>query len=183
MDLVKPGPEHLNAYCAALKTGWSPDNLRAGAAQEQLAKIAHNAQAFLASLDDPDARGGDVQLPDGSFAKRLPSIRRWIWDDGFCGTIGLRWKPGTNDLPPTCSGHIGYAVVPSRRREGLATAALRAKLPQARRVGLTEVDITTDPDNRASIRVAEKAGGRLVARYPCDPSLGEGDLLCFRITL
>jgi predicted acetyltransferase len=42
-----------------------------------------------------------------------------MWDGEFCGSIGLRWLPGTEELPPHCLGHIGYAVVPWKRRLGL----------------------------------------------------------------
>lgn len=183
MKLVSPTRAYLEDYCAALETGWSPNNLRPEAAGEQLADIARDADAFLARLEDPEARGGDMKLPDGSFVKRLPSIRRWIWADGFCGSIGLRWQPGTNALPSTASGHIGYAVVPWRRREGLATAALRAMLPKAWRVGLTAVDITTDPNNLASIGVIEKVGGQLISRHQRPFALGEGGEVLFRIPL
>lgn len=183
MQLVTPCQEHLDAYCAALKTGWSPDNTRPEAAADELRAISEDAAAFVASLDDPEARGADIQLADGTFVKRLPGFRRWIWDDGFCGSISLRWQPGTNALPPTCLGHIGYGVVPWRRREGLASGALRAILPLARDQNLTHVDITVDPDNAASIGVIAKVGGYLVARYDKHPSLGTGEELLYRIDL
>ena len=183
MQLVKPAQEHLPDYSAALKTGWSPNNLRPEAAQEQLDHIARDPVGFLAKLEDPEARAGDVLLPDGSYVKRLPSVRRWIWDDGFCGSIGLRWQPGSDALPPTASGHVGYAIVPWRRREGHASAALRAILPEARAVGLTVVDVVTDPENVASIGVITKAGDVLVDRYTRDPALGLGDEVRYRISL
>jgi predicted acetyltransferase len=122
-------------------------------------------------------------LPDGGFVKRLPSFRRWIWDDGFCGSIELRWQHGTNALPSTCLGHIGYAIVPWRRREGLATAALATLLPEARRIGLTAVDLTVDPSNIASVRVIEANGGQLVARREKMPTHGDGQELLYRIEL
>lgn len=181
--LHRPRHDLLPEYIEALRTGWSPDNLRPAVAQEQLKAIEHDADAFLARLDDPEAKGPPVVLPDGSQVARLPGLQRWIWKDGFCGSTGLRWQPGTNALPPTCLGHIGYAVVPWRRNEGLATAALREILPQARRVGLTAVDLTADPDNSASIRVIEKAGGTLVSRHDRPPALGQGEELLFRIPL
>ena len=183
MLLVTPSVMYLEAYRAALETGWSPNNIRPEAAAEELQAIAQDPDAFVASLDDPDARGADIQLPDGSFVKRLPSFRRWIWDDGFCGSIELRWQHGTNALPPTCLGHIGYAVVPWRRREGLATAALAALLPEARHVGLTGVDLTVDPSNIASIRVIEANGGRLVTRREKLSAHGDGQELLYRIEL
>ncbi|MEL6690555.1 MAG: GNAT family N-acetyltransferase [Pseudomonadota bacterium] len=183
MRLVTPSLTYLEAYRAALQTGWSPRTTRPEAATEELYEIAQDPDAFLASLDDPEARGDDIQLPDGSLVKRLPSFRRWIWDEGFCGSIELRWQHGTDALPPTCLGHIGYAVVPWRRREGLATAALAALLPAARAVGLGAVDLTVDPSNIASVRVIETNGGHLVARRSKLPAHGCGKELLYRITL
>lgn len=183
MELLKPSLDHLPAYRDALLQGWAPDNLRPQAAQEQLERIAQDPSTFVANLDDPTAKAGPVKLPDGSKAQRLPSIRRWIWNDAFCGHISLRWQPGTEDLPPTCSGHIGYAVVPWRQGEGLATAALIALLPEAAAFGLKHVDVTTSPDNPASLRVIEKAGGKLIDTYTADKALGGHETLKFRIAL
>ncbi|WP_340160903.1 GNAT family N-acetyltransferase [uncultured Hoeflea sp.] len=183
MKLIKPSMDHLPAYAGALKRGWSPDNLRAEAAQEQLARIASDAATFVSDLDDPGAKAGPVKLPDGSEVPRLPSLRRWLWDTGFCGHIGLRWKPGTEDLPPTCSGHIGYSVVPWRQGEGLATAALTGIFPEAKAIGLKHLDIATSPENPASIRVIEKSGGTLLRRYTADKSLGGHATLLFRVSL
>ena len=159
MQLVRPGLEYLTSYIAALERGWSADNERGvEAAREELSRIQVDAAAFLASMEDREAKGPPVTLPDGSAAKRLPGFRRWMWDGEFCGSIGLRWQPGTAALPPYCLGHIGYAVVPWKQGLGYAKSALRLILPEARAVGLPYVEITTDPDNIASQRVAEKAG-------------------------
>ncbi len=75
-----------------------------------------------------------------------------MWDGEFCGSIGFRWQPGTEALPPTCLGHIGYGVVPWKRGRGYATAALRMLLPHARREGLGYVEFTTDLGNHSSRR-------------------------------
>ncbi|MEL7133736.1 MAG: GNAT family N-acetyltransferase [Pseudomonadota bacterium] len=183
MQLVRPTYDHLSAYREALGRGWSPNNLRPEVAQEQLAEIERDPDGFLARMEDPAAKAGPVKLPDGSSTERLPSIRRWMWDNGFCGHIALRWQPDGNDLPPTCLGHIGYAVVPWRRGEGFATAALRTMLPEARDVGLSKLTITTDPDNLASQRVIEKNGGQFVRQDKRPAQLGGGDDLVFHIDL
>ncbi|MEM7635024.1 MAG: GNAT family N-acetyltransferase [Pseudomonadota bacterium] len=183
MELIRPTRKQLPAYVDALESGWSPDNLRPEAAQEQIDAISRNADRFLDELDDRHAKGEPVILPDGSRVPRLPGIRRWMWQDGFCGSIGLRWKPGTEELPSHCSGHVGYSVVPWRRQQGIASAALVALLPEARKTGLRHIEITTDPDNQASIRVIERAGGFLVERFQQDVSLGGGVALRFRINL
>ena len=66
MKLVWPSLEYLPSYAAALKRGWSSDNERGEvAAQEELEKIATDANVFLASLVDKNATGGPITLPDG----------------------------------------------------------------------------------------------------------------------
>jgi predicted acetyltransferase len=157
MELVWPGSEHLNSYKAALQSGWSADNVRgAVAAAEELQRIQADPEAFLASMVDREAKGDPVKLPDGSLVNRLPGFRRWLWDGEFCGVIGFRWQPGSEDLPPHCLGHIGYAVVPSKRNRGYASKALSETLPLAKVEGLRFVELTTDPDNFSSQRVIEK---------------------------
>ncbi len=183
MQLVRPGPEHLASYVAALEHGWSADNERGiEATRDELSRIQADAAAFLASMEDREAKGPPITLPDGSAAQRLPGIRRWLWDGEFCGSIGLRWQPRTTALPPHCLGHIGYAVVPWKQRLGYATSALRLILPEARAVGLSYVEITTDPDNIASRRVIEANGGILVERFIKPPQFGSKPGLRFRIT-
>jgi predicted acetyltransferase len=91
--------------------------------------------------------------------KRLPSRVFWIDDGEVSGYLNLRWQPGTDALPPYCLGHIGYAVVPWKRRRGYATGALALVLPVAREVGLPRVNITCNEDNEPSRRVIVANGG------------------------
>ena len=181
--LLRPCIALLPEYVDALERGWSPDNLRPEATREQLAETAQSPEAFIASLEDRTSKGNTVTLPDGTRVPRLPGFRRWIWQDGFCGVIGVRWQSGTEELPPTCSGHIGYAILPWRRNEGLASAALIAFLPEVRKTGLRHVDLTTSPENRASIRVMQNAGAEFVERFRMHPSLGGEEAVKYRISL
>lgn len=184
MTLVWPSREYLPSYVAALERGWSPDNLRGRVAvDEELARIAADADAFLASLVDKEAAGHPITLPDGTKVPRLPGYRRWMWDGEFCGSIGLRWQRGTEALPPHCLGHIGYAVVPWKQRRGYATRALREVLREAKGEGLRFVEITTDPDNVASQRVVEANGGVLVEEFVTPPSLGGERKLRYRVPI
>src|SRR5438552_572384 len=144
MDLVWPAPEYLPSYRRALEQGWSPDNLRPEAAAAELAHIARDPAGFLAAQVDREAKGPPITRPDGSQGKRLPGYHRWMWDGEFCGSIGFRWQPGTNELPPHVLGHIGFAVVPWKRRKGYATEALGRLLPDAKKEGLAYVELTTD---------------------------------------
>ena len=182
--LLKPSRKELPAYIAALRQGWSPDNVRgAAAAAEELDAIERDVDLFLSGLDDPGALGGPIALPDGSFVPRLPGYRRWIWDGEFCGSIGFRWQRGTSELPSHVLGHIGFAVVPWKRGQGHAKRALSLLLPEARTLSLSYVDLTTDPENHASQRVILSNGGRLLERFAKHSAYGGADGLLFRIQL
>jgi predicted acetyltransferase len=189
MQLVVPSLDHLEHYAEALRRGgFYPDNIRREvSAREELEKIARDPAAFVASLDDREAKGAPITLPDGSQVKRLPSYRRWMWDDGdgggFCGSIGFRWQPGSTALPPHVLGHIGYAVVPWRRGRGYATRALALLLPEVRKEGLDYVELTTDPDNLPSQKVILANGGTLVERFAKTEAHGGSDTLRWRIVL
>src|SRR5712675_1039639 len=184
MRLVWPSREHLPSYIAALERGWSPDNVRGDvASREELTRIAADPDRFLASMVDREATGNPITLLDGTRVPRIPGYRQWMWDGEFCGSIGFRWQPGTEALPPHCLGHIGYTVVPWKRRRGYATQALALLLPDARKEGLDYVELTTDPDNLPSQKVITANGGVLVKRFRKEPAYGEADALLFRISL
>jgi predicted acetyltransferase len=154
--LLPPAIDLLPGYADALARGWSPNNFR-DVSQEESAAIAADPLRFLAEL-----RGeapGTVRLADGRSVPRLPGATRWMWDGEFCGSINLRHVPGSQDLPPHVSGHVGYAVVPWKRRRGHATRALGAMLPLAAALGLEWLDATADPANEASVRVLRAHGG------------------------
>lgn len=184
ITLVKPDLDHLDRYIEALERGWSPDNIRGKvAADEQLQRIASDALAFVNGLDDREGKQPPLKMPDGTTMRRLPGFFRWIWDDDFCGSISLRWEPGTHALPPHVLGHIGYAVVPWKEGRGYATEALRQILPMAREAGLSEVSLTANPGNPASHRVIYKNGGTLVGPFTKPDVYGGGEGWLFRIGL
>lgn len=182
MELVWPSVEYLPSYAAALQQGWSADNVRGVvAAAEELERIRVDPSAFVAGLIDREAKGGPIKMPDGTSVSRLPAIRRWLWDGEFCGSIGFRWQPGTEELPPYCLGHIGYAVVPAKRNRGYATKALAETLPLARAEGLRFVELTTDPENIPSQRTIQANGGVLHEKFIKPAPLGSKPGLRYRI--
>ena len=184
MKLVIPSLAALPAYADALRRGWSPDNVRLEiAAAEELAKIEANPAVFVISLDDPEAKAGPITLPDGSTVQRLPGFRRGLWDGEFCGSINFRWQRGTSALPPHVLGHVGYAVVPWKRRRGYATRALALLLPLAKARGLDYIELTADPDNDPSHKVITANGGILIERFRAAAAFGVREELRFRIPL
>jgi predicted acetyltransferase len=106
---------------------------------------------LLASYEAPG-----TQLPEGW----VPASYRWILDDGrLVGTITVRHALTESLL--VVGGHIGYAVRPSARRQGVATAALRLGLGLAARLGIDPALVTCEDDNVASARTIEANGGVL----------------------
>ena len=66
------------------------------------------------------------------------------------------------------SGQIGYAVDSAYRGNGYAGKACVLLIPLIKKHGMSKLLITTNPENKASRRVCEKLGARLirVAKIP-----------------
>jgi predicted acetyltransferase len=161
LRLMPPSLASVAGYAAALEAGWSPDNER-DVSSEELDAIRRDAAEFICQLAPQD---GFRTLPSGARVPWLPGKVFWLDDGEFCGTINLRYAPGTERLPAHINGHVGYAVVPWKRRRGYATEALRLLLPVAREVGLRRLQITCDEDNEPSRRVIAAKGGVFERRY------------------
>lgn len=111
-------------------------------------------ESFIAKAQmyaDPEAT-----LPEGHVACDY----FWIVDDGeVVGFIAFRRE--LNEWLRGYGGHIGYSVRPSRRRQGIARAALDLVLDRARAQGYDRVMLTCDDTNIGSYRTIESAGGSL----------------------
>ncbi len=86
------------------------------------------------------------------------------------------------------SGHVGYAVSPEYRGHRYAARACKLLSSLARGHGLQTVWITCDPDNTASVRTCELAGGELVkvVDLPIDTDMyqrGERRKCRYKLTL
>ena len=179
MQLVKPTPSHIPSYINALKRGWHdlPKGSTDQHIRSKLAEISEDSAQFLSLFDDPQAKALPYLLPDQTVAYAVPSLRRWIWDETsneYCGTISLRWQNGTTELPPHLMGHVGYTVVPWLQNKGCASFALGKILKLANHQGLPFIQIVTDIDNLASIRVIEKNGGTLIETFTKPLMYGAG---------
>jgi predicted acetyltransferase len=145
-------------------------------------------ESFLEALAEYQAEGRYVEL-DGvrladpvAFAAWVEAVRRqalraeprpapygpttmlwWVVQGRYVGRVALRHVLTARTAG--VGGHVGYDVRPSARRQGHATAMLRAVLPWARRLGLPEVLVTCDRDNDPSRRVIVAAGGEALDAY------------------
>ena len=98
----------------------------------------------------------DAVLPEG----HVPCDHYWITEGGQ--VVGfLSFRRELNDYLRSFGGHIGYSVIPSRRREGIVREALRLALRAASADGYDRVLVTCNDDNIASYRTIEGAGGVL----------------------
>jgi predicted acetyltransferase len=80
------------------------------------------------------------------------------------GRLSLRFE--LDEYLRRFGGHLGYCVLPAFRRRGFASHMLMEGLRLLRSVGVDTVLVTCDDTNEGSLRVVERAGGRLLGRFP-----------------
>jgi ribosomal-protein-alanine N-acetyltransferase len=135
-------------------------------------------------LRAPEAR----DLPAIEAGIRDPDVIRWIGPTmgtamDVLAEARTRWTSGSPafsicERDGTCvgqiwismrvadhkAGSVGYWLLPTARRRGLATRAVRLVSGWAVRVlGITDLRLTTEPENERSRRVAERSGFRQTA--------------------
>ena len=104
--------------------------------------------AAVRAGDDPD------RVPEG---KVRATVFLCVEEGRVLGMIQLRHT--LNEYLRRYSGHIGYSVRPSARRQGVAKWMLAAILPHCRGLGLDRVMIACEPWNEGSRRTILANGG------------------------
>jgi [ribosomal protein S5]-alanine N-acetyltransferase len=105
---------------------------------------------------------GDVDIARVLARNRMPSWRDAVFGPRLVVEEATGMAVGTAGFfgPPRDGVvEIGYGIVPSRRRRGYASEAVRVLLRLAgAQPGVTEAVAHAEADNLASIRVLEKSG-------------------------
>jgi len=134
-----------------------------------------DASAITVMLTDPEVAkwshmaqiGTERWVAQEREGRRGPSMAVCGPDDELLGKVALR-LPGRASPATTCRaiwpddhpvGELSYWVLPHARGRGVATAAAIAMLDLARDMDeVRSVVLDIEPDNLASIRVAERLG-------------------------
>jgi ribosomal-protein-alanine N-acetyltransferase len=115
-------------------------------------------------LDPFEPADGDLWLKDDQRHWEEFEFGPWVLleqsSGAYVGRAGLRWTEV--DAQPAIE--VSWAIAPDRHGEGFATEAAVAAIELARERGVEEVVAMVLPANRASMRVAEKAGLPVVGR-------------------
>jgi RimJ/RimL family protein N-acetyltransferase len=152
--------------------------------------VIHSSRIALRPVDDGDVDAIAGACADPEIARYIPIIPQpYTVEDArtFVASARAGWAGGTSAelaIEERATGEllgmvalrlrdgesVGYWVKPEARGRGVATEALRLALRWASEShGVTRLWLTAHPGNRASQRVAEKAGFRrtgIVAHMP-----------------
>jgi predicted acetyltransferase len=132
------------------------DRIDGGAMGTQTAEALRDPAVFEGWVRMLERCERGVDVPEGL----VPSTARWVEEDArLVGFISLRHVLNAYLLDQ--GGHIGYAVRPTARRRGVATAATALMLQECARRGIDPVLLTCDEGNIASATVIERNGGVL----------------------
>lgn len=91
---------------------------------------------------------------------RVPHTMLYAFLDGvIVGRVSVRHT--LNENLRQRGGHIGYAIAPKYRRQGLATQMVAKALPFCRQLGLKTILVTCSDTNLPSWKIIEAFGGKL----------------------
>lgn len=162
VTLTAPARAYMPSFIDAMREGFARDTLRPET-PETIAAVAADPDAYLEGFDTPPSH---ITLPDGSQGEAVPATTLWcVEGETFLGSVGIRHRLNAN--LEKVGGHVGYAVRPSARGRGLASAMLAETLVWiGANLPLKRVLLTVNAENPASIRVIEKNGGVLTGQVP-----------------
>lgn len=150
ISLVRPSPDMKEKALA-----YRQEHFAHGEAViygSELFDQTENYEEWLSAVTlntDPETVNKNWVVTDTYFAVRNSDSR-------IVGIIDLRHTLNEflKDL-----GNCGYSVRPSERKKGYASQMLHLLLPAARDAGLTQLHISVERENTASVKVIQKNGG------------------------
>ncbi len=102
-------------------------------------------------------------LPEGY----VPSTTYFLIEgDYIVGVVNIRHE--LNESLLKIGGHVGYSVLPSYRRQGIATKILMFAIEKCHELGIGEILVTCDENNIGSRKTIEKCGGILENKLKVD---------------
>ena len=103
----------------------------------------------------------------------------WVVTDTFFAIDGNEKIVGIIDLRHSLNeflkdfGNCGYSVRPTERRKGYATEMLRQIIIAAKKIGLSELNLSVERDNEASIKTIVKNGGKYYRSFEYEGNLAD----------
>lgn len=85
-----------------------------------------------------------------------------LLDDEIIGTGRIRTNLDNDEYFNTYSGHLGYTIIPSKRKKGYGTKLLHILLEKCKELHLKEVMIVCKEDNIGSQKVIENNLGKYI---------------------
>ena len=87
MELIRLEEKHLLDFLSAIKLVMKDQDLMHMDLDKLYAEAVADPARFIREQDDPQGLGADIEMPDGTFVKRLPSIVRHMWDGEICDAL------------------------------------------------------------------------------------------------
>jgi len=142
---------------------WMHDALADLLAEYRLAGDGSGAETSAARHGFPGT-GGYIEFWSGLASEAWPEggyvqTDTWILFRGGRALGDLRLRHTLTPALEKDGGNIGYAIRPSERGKGYATAMLREALRRASQLGIVRALVTVEVTNAPSLRVVEKCGG------------------------
>jgi predicted acetyltransferase len=183
ITLVKPTSDFLDSYIEAISEGNYCNMALGNFADESAEQIALDRDGYISRITSTTERS--AQFPDGSCYKITSHELLWISDGArFLGTVSLRYE-GDPEVIEVIGGHVGMAIRPSLVNLGIGVKATQlawsAILPSFAARKISDIIATCAPDNRASRRLIEHNGGKLLQQM--DDCHGLGPHAVYRINV
>lgn len=155
ITLDLPSMKAFDSYIEALEEGFFR-GMQSVKNKEEIEEIKENPQKHFQELNDQ--KPGQVETPSGEKFEKVPYENLWLTHQNiFIGEVSFRHK--LSKLLEDFGGHIGYGIRPSLEGKGYATLAMELVKKRAKKLGIDKLMVSCSPDNPASQKVIEKAGG------------------------